>query len=178
MAIDPLRVQFDLLHDCIRGCTYGDFIMRKPEKKDAWWSICDMCYADAVLSWNSIFGVDSQESHWKKFTEANPVPSGSRLKPFSSELIAQGLGISDQQWAEYWRQMGRMRNKRLAHFDHNAGLQQYPNITYALHSACFYRNWLRELIAEMHKTGESISFDGPTNDEMLSQFRTQIEAVC
>lgn len=74
--------------------------------------------------------------------------------------------------------MGRMRNKRLAHFDHNTGLQQYPNITYALLSASFYRNWLKELIVEMHEAGESIGFDGPSNDEMLSQFRAQIEAVC
>lgn len=152
--------------------------MRKKEKLDAWWSLGDMCYADAVLSWNGIFGMDSQESHWKNFTKREAVPEKSKLKPFSTDLLIQHLNMSPNEWADYWRTMTQMRNKRLAHLDHGFSMQDYPNITNALHSACCYRTWLRSLIEERQKFGESIAFDGPSNDEMVELFRSQIEAVC
>lgn len=177
-GIDLIAVQFGLIHDCIRACVFCDYIMRKQEKQDAWWSIADMSYADAIVSWNGIFGVNSQESHWKKFTKQEAIPSESKLKPFSTELLLQHLGMSSNEWKKYWRTMTQMRNKRLAHLDHGFSMKSYPNITNAMHSACFYRTWLRTLIEEQQKFGESIAFDGPTNDELIQLFRSQIEEIC
>lgn len=176
--IDPLAVQFGLIHDCVRACVFGDYIMRRRDKLDAWWSIADMCYSDAVLSWNGIFGVDSQESHWKNFTKQESIPINSKLNPFSADLLLRHLGMSCSEWSSYWKTMTQVRNKRLAHFDHRVSMSDYPNVTKALHSACFYRLWLKSLVEEKNKFGEGVAFDGPTNDEMINLFRSQIEAVC
>jgi hypothetical protein len=177
-GLDPLAIQFGLLHDCIRACIYADYIIRKEIKHDAWWSIADMCYADAVTSWNCIFGANSQESHWKKFVSQAAIPQKSNLKPFSRGLLVQHLGISESVWGEFWKSMTDVRNKEIAHIDPNHSFDHLPNTTLLLHSACCYRDWLIALMEEQRKSGKSISFEGPTNTEVIHLFKTQIKTAC
>jgi len=86
--VDPIDLQLHVVHDCIRACIYADHMARQKRPELAWISLCDICYAEAVISWNGIFGTDAQPSHWKQLLELLPVPEFSDLRPFSSDVIA------------------------------------------------------------------------------------------
>lgn len=175
---DRLDVQFGLVHDCIRACVYADYIMRHENKKDAWWAICDMCYADAIISWNQIFGAWSQKAHWKEFMKDCPVPKQSKLRPFSKELVTEYLKVPLDQWEAYHKSLKAVRDSRLAHFDHDAAHQELPNITWVLHSSYFYRIWLLEFLRELQKLGYKLRITDESNEDMLKRFREQIAAAC
>ena len=154
--VDRIEVQFGLAHDCIRACVYGNYIARRESARPAWLSIMDMCYADAVITWNQLFGTDSQHAHWKGFTALLPIPSGVPLKPFGREVICDYIGINEEQWTSYHTSMVRTRNNWLAHFDHRSLLADLPDLTWALHSAYIYRAWLLELLKGYRACGHDI----------------------
>ena len=139
--LDPLVVQFNLIHDCIRACIYADYIGQKKDKEDAWQSIEDMCYSHAVISWNQIFGSNSQNAHWKTFVERLPVQDRSNLKPFSKQIIIEHLKILPDEWEKYHRAMVKARNKWLVHFDHKLR-PALPKLIWAQNSCYLYRDWL------------------------------------
>jgi len=176
--VDPIEVQFSLAHDCIRACIFADHIGRTKPKEDAWLSICDMCYSDAIMSWNAIFGTNSQSSHWKKITESLPIPRDSNLKPFGLAMILDCLSATEEQWKKYHQDLVNFRNDRLAHFRTEASSVDAPNITWALHSACLYREWLIQLLRAQQSAGKNIKITETTQQEMLDMFRRQIAEVC
>ena len=175
---DPIEVQFGLAHDCIRACIYGDFIGRKEPKKAAWFSIMDMCYADAVLSWNQIFGSDSQPAHWKKLADRLPVPERSKLMPFGKGMVAEYIGVSIPEWEAFHAAMVVVRNTNLAHFDHKKPPPELPNLTWVLHSAYLYREWLLQLLREYKDQGYALNIDETTGPEILEMLRKQIAEIC
>lgn len=176
--IDPLLVQFHLVHDCIRACIYVDHLVKTQRPEHAWLSICDILYSEAVTAWCSIFGTNSQESHWKRTIGGLPIPEGAKLKQFSKEMIADYIGISVSDWMKYHAEMTNFRNKRLAHFDHKTVIEDAPNITWALNSAYIYRSWLILLLKEYQKRGATIKITKTSGKDMLSVFRQQIEEIC
>lgn len=177
-AIDPLAVQFHLVHDCIRACVYADHIRRAEIKKDAWLSIGDMCNSNAILYWNHIFGTNSQQSHWKKLLANVPLPERSPLKPFGKAMIVEHLKTNGDEWDRYHAKMVEFRNDRIAHFDHSVVRDNPPNITWALHSSCLYREWLLSLLGAHQASGRLIKITETTDLAMLALFRAQIEEVC
>lgn len=177
-VIDPIDVQFGLAHDCIRACVFADHINRTTHKSDAWWSIMDMCYSDAIVSWNAIFGSDSQSSHWKHLMEELRVPERAVLKPFCRAMIVNYLSTSEAAWRKYHKQMCDFRNNRLAHFRTDISGQEPPNVTWALHSAYLYREWLLSLLRAHQDAGRRIKITETSGPEMLALFRKQIEEVC
>ena len=175
---DPIEVQFGLAHDCIRACIFADHIARTNPKEDAWLSICDMCYSDATIAWNSLFGSNSQSSHWKKITESLPIPSSSKLKPFGLLMILEKLGATEVEWKAYHKSLVDFRNNRLAHFRTEVSSVEQPNITWMLDSACLYREWLIQLLRAQQREGKNIKVTETTQEEMLAMFRRQISEVC
>ena len=175
---DPIEVQFGLAHDCIRACLFADHIARTKPKLEAWLSICDMCYSDAVIAWNSLFGSKSQSSHWKKIAESLPIPSSSKLKPFGLSMLLTYLGATEEQWKAYHKSLVDFRNNRLAHFRTEVSSVEQPNITWMLHSACLYREWLIQLLKAQQREGRNIMVTETTQKEMLAMFRRQISEVC
>lgn len=176
--LDPIEVQFNLIHDRIRACIYADHIGRKAAKADAWWSIGDMCYAEAVIGWNGMFGTDAQKSHWKKFLDRLPVPEQSRLKPFGSEIIISALEISEDEWSAYHSSMVRARNNWMAHFDCDVPLEPFPNLTWAVHSCYVYRGWLLALLGEHNEQGAELAITETTNKDAHERFKAEIAEVC
>ncbi|MCB4358292.1 hypothetical protein [Quatrionicoccus australiensis] len=177
-SIDSIEVQFGLAHDCIRACVFADHIARTKPQAEAWLSICDMCYSDAVMAWNSLFGANSQSSHWKKMAEILPIPSGSNLKPFGLSIILDYIRVTEDQWKQYHQDLVSFRNNRLAHFRTEISSVDVPNITWALHSACLYREWLIQLLKAQQHQGKNIKVTETTQEEMLATFRRQISEVC
>jgi hypothetical protein len=176
--IDPLEVQFHLVHDCIRACSYADQIGRLKPKAAAWQSICDMLYADAVLSWNAIFGTTSQETHWKKLAEHLVIPPGANLKPFGRDMIVEHLKTTPKEWSAFHASMVDFRNTRLAHFNHSVVREEFPQLTWVMHSACLYREWLLSLLHARKKAGENLKITETTGAKMLELFKDQISEIC
>lgn len=176
--VDRLEVQFGLAHDCIRACVYCNYIAHRKSARPAWQSIMDMCYADALITWNQLFGSDSQHAHWKGFTALLPIPAGGPLKPFGKEVICNYIGINEEQWSSYHTSMVRTRNNWLAHFDHRLPLADLPNLTWALHSAYIYRAWLLELLKGYRAQGHAIVIDETPGDMVLKMFEEQIAEIC
>lgn len=176
--VDRIEVQLGLAHDCIRACVYGNYIARRKSDKAAWLSIMDMCYADAVVTWNQLFGTDSQHAHWKAFTALLPIPSGIPLKPFGKEVICAYIGIEEEQWSSYHAAMVSTRNSWLAHFDHRSPLADLPDLTWALHSAYLYRAWLLELLKAYRACGHNVVIDETPGEKILEMLEEQIAEVC
>ena len=173
-SIDQLEVQFHLVHDCIRGCVYAASIQKCQPKGGAWLSICDMCYSEAVIAWNAIFGTNSQKAHWKHMVCNLPKPSNSKIKPFGKDMITDHLQISMKEWEAYHKSMLEFRNIRLAHFNHNTIIKSFPNITWAMESAYLYRHWLLLLLKECKKEGQEIKITDTSGKEMVALFEKQI----
>lgn len=173
-----IEIQFGLAHDCIRACVYSNYIARKKSTKVAWLSLMDTCYADAVITWNQLFGTNSQQAHWKAFTHSVALPTGTKLKPFGKNIICDYLKITEVQWASYHAAMVQTRNSCLAHFDHQADHAELPELTWALHSAFLYRAWLLELLKEYQSQGHDILIDETSGDLLLKQLEQQISEVC
>ncbi len=178
MTIDPLEVQFHLVHDCIRAAVYADFIARKKPQAEAWLSICDMFYSEAIITWNVIFGTNSQNSHWKKMINHLSIPKGSKIKPFGEEIISEYLDITVEEWGKYHELMRKLRNKRFAHFDCEVIQETFPNLTWAIRSAYLYREWLISLLFEYKKSGKQKDVTKTTGEEMLKIFENQIAEIC
>ena len=178
MALHQLEVQFDLTHDCIRACVYTDHIARIRPRGDAWLSICDTLYADAILSWNHLFGTNSQESHWKDWVKRAPVPASSRLKPFTASMVAQYLNTTLDDWATYHALLVDLRNNRIAHFNWKVVRSSLPNLTWAMHSAYLYREWLLQLLQAYRDGGVAVSITQTTSKAMVEGFKAQISEIC
>lgn len=178
MNRDPIDIQFGLVHDCVRACIFADHISRTKPKEVAWLSIADMCYADAIISWNAIFGTDSQDSHWKKHAQLFEVPDGSKLKPFGLEMILAYLKTTKEQWRLYHTKLVAYRNDRLAHFSLKSPDPDPPDLTWALKSACLYRRWLTDVLRAQKSAGKEFDVTSTTEAEMLALFKTQISEVC
>lgn len=173
-----IEVQFGLADDCIRACAYCNHIAKTRSIHVAWSSIMDMCYQDAIISWNVIFGKYSQQGHWKHFTERLPVPRGSRLLPFGKTLICNNLGITPLEWDDYWLKMTEIRNNYLAHFNHEAEYGELPGLQWAFQTACLYRDWLKSLLVEYKRVGYNISIDETSTNEIVTLLESQIAEVC
>ncbi len=115
--------QFGLVHDCLRACVFGDYLTKKNSKHGAWPSIADMCYSDAVISWNSIFGVYSSETHWKTFVSKIEIPKGDELKDFNKDMIIEYLGITETTWGAFHKSMVDARNTRIVHLNTKQKIQ-------------------------------------------------------
>jgi len=178
MKTDPLEIQFHLVHDCIRAAVYADYMAKKKPRAEAWLSICDMFYSEAIIAWNAIFGTNSQSTHWKKITNQLQIPNGSKIKPFGKEMILEYIGATAEEWEKYHASMVDIRNERIAHFNLEFIQENFPNITWAIRSAYLYREWLISISLEYKKLGKQIDVTKTTGEEMIKLFVNQIAEIC
>ncbi len=140
--MSPLQQQFNIVHDCIRSCVFFDHIHRQKPIDGAWLSLKGMCYSDAIITWNKLFGVWGQETHWKKFVPTIKMPVNGEFEPFTKEKMIDAIDMTESQWTTFHQSMKDTRNTRIAHFNLTQELNSLPNIKWVLLSACFYREWL------------------------------------
>jgi len=97
----------------------------------------------AVLEWCKLFGSDDEEhqkTHWK-----NVVGNG---ESFRKDLLGK-LGVSANDWADYWKQMKNYRDQHVAHRDFDkSDVTHYPTLDLALASSRIYYGYV---IAELRK---------------------------
>lgn len=170
-----LAQHFSITDNCLRACVYADFIGRQKVKRDsAWASIMQLCYAEAVLSWNQLFGQQSQETHWSHLVNEFTIPPEDKLKPFSKEMILRYLSISDEEWGRYHQSMVNVRNVRIAHLNVAHAIEVLPNITIAMHCCYLYREWLTEVLHFGNRQGFNIKISSDRASDAVKFFENQI----
>jgi hypothetical protein len=172
--MQKIDIQFGLVHDCMRACVYGGFLAKERPTKGAWPSLMDICYSDAIITWNQLFGVWSQETHWSKFDSQLKIPQGDKLKPFSKEIITDFIKISDNEWEAFHEQLTTTRNTRIAHLNIDQKLESLPNITWALHSAYIYREWLIQVLEMEKRYGSTRSITEQTSQHVQKHIYNEI----
>lgn len=166
---------FGLADDCLRACVYADFIQRQnPYPDSAWSAMRDLCYSDAVITWNQLFGQKSQETHWSKLTSQIQIPAGDKLKPFNKQMIIDFLEISEQEWIDYHDLMVNMRNKRVVHLVAEFPLETMPNISKAMHCCYLYRDWLTEALHLGNRLGHKLTISDQRAQDVVKIFESQI----
>ncbi|GAB0153227.1 hypothetical protein MnBA_26270 [Marinobacterium sp. BA1] len=140
----------------------------------AWFAIGDMCYADAVISWNQLFGQRSQETHWSRLTEKIKIPEGDKLRPFGRDMIIEYLSISNEEWVRYHKEMVDMRNMRIAHLNLSQTVDVIPNLTKAMRCSYLYRDWLTEALHLGKRLGIDINISSQRAKDASEIFRSQI----
>jgi hypothetical protein len=173
--MDIWEQHFGLVDDCLRACVFGDYIFRQnPPVDSAWLAIGDMCYADAVVSWNQLFGQRSQETHWSKLTKQIKIPEGGKLRPFGRDMILEYLSITDEEWIRYHKEMVDMRNVRIAHLNLSQSVDSIPNLNKAMWCSYLYRNWLTEALHLGNRIGLNISVSEQRAKDVTEIFKNKI----
>lgn len=176
--MDLFSQQIGLVDDCLRACVYSDFIWKQnPPKDSAWLSIADMCYADLVISWNSLFGQNSQETHWKNFVSQITLNENQKLKIFDKEMLISYLNITESEWAAYHNEMVDTRNVRIAHLNVAKPIKQLPNLTIAMHCCYLYRDWLMELLQLKQNDGLPVKVSQQRAKDAVKIYSQQIQSA-
>ena len=174
--MDSFSQQIGLVDDCLRAGVYADFLFRqRPPEGCAWLPIADMCYADLIISWNCLFGQNSQETHWKKFVDQIILTKEDNLKLFSKNMLLSYLDIDDEDWSAYHEEMKNTRNVRIAHLNTNVNIDVLPNITIAIHCCYLYRDWLMELLCVMQKRGIVVNVSQHRAKDAMQIYLQQIK---
>src|SRR5262245_29093797 len=107
-----LHIQFGILDSILRGIVYSRILRARYPESVAHRFIATALTQHVVIAWCTIFGTDSEATHWKKFGGVGPA-----VAPFSRDDILKAASLSESQWSEYWTQMTGLRNEFFAHFD-------------------------------------------------------------
>lgn len=180
--MDLWTQKFSLLDDCLRSCVFTSYIWeKKPQEGSAWVNIADLCYSDAILSWNKLFGQKNQETHWSKLSPQVKIPEVDALRPFDRDLIIEFLKISEEEWNNYHKSMVDFRNTRLAHLNMKQRVEMLPNLTLAMHCCYLYRDWLSEALRMANRSGQSghkIKVADQKASDSVKFFKEQIKLAC
>jgi|TARA_R100000501_G_C2612296_1_gene106593 hypothetical protein len=173
--MDLWTQQFGLVDDCLRACVFGEYIWsQNPPEDSAWPALSDICYSDAIISWNQLFGQRSQETHWTKLVKNIEIPDGDKLKPFNKEMIITYLGIIEKEWEAFHKLMVDSRNTRVAHLNVGFSIYTLPNITKAMHTAYLYRDWLTEALHLGNRLGYNINVSQDRAKDAVEKYRELI----
>jgi len=168
-----IRMQFNLLHDCIRSIIYFRHIADQNPSETAWIYIKDVLSDHLVQSWCKVFGRYGENTHWKHITEAEEVKI--LIEPFSKEKILKAVRMSENEWHSYHQEMLVARDEFFAHFDISSMTLHYPNLEPALQSAIIYREWLIELLNLAITKGLNIINKAIPTETMLQHFKEEAE---
>jgi hypothetical protein len=175
--MNPLQQQFNLVHDCIRACVYCEHIHKQNTTSGAWLSLKGMCYSDAINTWNQLFGVWSQDTHWKKFVSILETDNYKGFDFFTKEKILDSLKISESQWSTFHQSMIDVRNTRIAHLNFSKKLDSLPNLEWVLLSACFYREWLVQTWKQGNGNSKSVNTEEQNTNLLVKKFYEQIRSA-
>lgn len=105
--------------------------------KELWVYTCDAYLQMAVLKWCDVFGVDRNDTHWKKI--------GFDADDFKHTLLSK-INISEKEWSSYWKTVKHFRDNYIAHSHIEDYKYPVPKFDIALKAIFFLDEWLREQI--------------------------------
>ena len=115
----------------------------------------------AVLEWCKVFGSHNEATHWKQV-----VPPEEHTS-YRDKLLSE-LGVSEDQWVDYWQHMKAYRDNLVAHHIENHNVKDYPSLTPAMASAAYHYRYLLPLIQR---------FDDTPYPEDLNAYQKDFQAL-
>lgn len=85
-----------------------DYLDKGTEHLVPFRSICNALLADAAISWCKVFGMNTEQTHWKSAVEDD--------ENFREVLFSE-LATSQDNFRKYWKEMTDFRNNVVAHFN-------------------------------------------------------------
>jgi len=101
--------------------------------------IHNVLLSDAVISWSKLFGMDSEECHWKNLVQNHD--------DFKEELFDK-LGISPKEFRSYQVKVLDFRNKWVVHYEPSYKHDIIPYFEHMHNSALALHNYLRKQVGE------------------------------
>lgn len=143
MEKDKLEGQIKLLAQIVRCICLKKVLSNvNPNPELNFWRVIQGGLLDlSVLEWTKVFGSNVEPTHWKGVVEDHD--------KFRNELLSY-LGITEQQWSEYWNELKTYRDEAIAHYFDNDNIRHYPTLDIALKSCHFYYD---HLIKNLRKLG-------------------------
>jgi hypothetical protein len=175
--MSPIQQQFNIVHDCIRACVFFDHIYRQKPTNCAWHSLKGMCYSDAIITWNKLFGVWSQETHWKNFVSTIKIPVNGEFELFTKEKMIDAIEMTESQWDTFHQSMLDTRNTRVAHLNLTQEIDSLPKLKWVILSACFYREWLVQVLKKDKAIDFSKNIAEQSSSWVVNDFYEQIRAA-
>ena len=80
-------------------------------QNEFWTLTTDAHLLRATINWCMVFGAESNPTHWKRLSSAKSQAHDQRFR----DGLLMALGISGDQWLEYWTDMREFRDKYAAH---------------------------------------------------------------
>lgn len=140
-----IETQFPLLINFARSlgsyrAISADFA-RIYRNKSFWIQTADSNFLRAVSIWCMIFGVNDNETHWKKAPESDQI----KMKAEICALIRTASKLTPTQWEKYHEEIRNFRNTFVSH--RSLVIQgNVPDMTAAKEIACAYFEWLKKQI--------------------------------
>jgi hypothetical protein len=120
-----------------------DFLCEEYDKEQSelspWTHIHNVLLSDAVISWSKLFGMDSEECHWKNLV--------NNQDNFKKELFEK-LGISPKEFRKYQLKVLDFRNKWVVHYEPSYKHDIIPYFEHMHASALALHNYLRIQVGE------------------------------
>lgn len=101
----------------------------------AYTHISNLLIENAFLSWCKVFGTNAEDCHWKKILNDH--------EEFKN-LLFDELGISEDEFSEYWKSVIDFRNKWVVHYEPAYQQKKVPLFDIAFASSTILFKYLTE----------------------------------
>ncbi|MFC0273725.1 hypothetical protein ACFFIX_20270 [Metabacillus herbersteinensis] len=160
--------QYPILRDFTLHYSYYKILIvnsKKLKGSDVFWTYTTTSHlAYAVPLWCMVFGAKSNDTHWK-----HAINSEELVNNFRDGLLCH-LGMTSEEWFEYWNQIIDFRNKFLSHRELKKFNKNVPFFQKAQEAVFYYDKWLREVSP---RNGIMIEFD--TLKQLADQYLKDVE---
>lgn len=125
--------------------------------------IHNVLLCDCVISWCKIFGLDTEDCHWKNLVK--------NKEEFRSKLFVD-LGIPPKEFREYQLKVIDFRNKWVVHYEPSYDHDIVPLFEHMYTSALSLHNYLREQVGNDYGGPECMEkFGGNVVDSFLQRLK-------
>ncbi|MBD0384228.1 hypothetical protein [Paenibacillus sedimenti] len=160
LGIDIVTKQYPLFRDFLFSyATYNELKPIQTEllgSKDFWINTLSLHLSQAIIKWcGALEVIEAQHKQaWDSYRAG----------------LVQSLGISEDEWTDYWNQMIDFRNKYSLFIGLIVVRRFIPDLELAYKSALFYDNWMREFISPD-------IFEGPYLKDEINDYYLKIKST-
>jgi hypothetical protein len=139
-----LEEQVDVLFKYTRSYVYYKVIkahLHSLNGFDFWTHTLNTHLLNSIIEWCKVFGIDSNESHWKKICLNNKQTFEDSIR----QRILMQTGFTPKEWFDYWESFCEFRNEYCAHRNPDRTLP-VPIMEKSFNAASAYFDFIIDLI--------------------------------
>ena len=136
--------QVDVLFNYTRSYLYYKIIgehLNSLDGFDFWTHTMNTHLLNSIVEWCKVFGIDSNESHWKKIC----IDNNHTFEESIRQRILTHTGFTPEEWFDYWKNFCEFRNEYCAHRNPERTLP-VPIMEKSFNAASAYFNFIIDLI--------------------------------